>query len=205
MLDYERIESVLKKNQDSSYAKMKGRFWNVTPALTEDGIKSLPIPVLKGLKVLDVGVGVCVATEKFKEHGCIVTGITSNEDEAVKAREKGHDVRVMSMESMDFPDKTFNVVWARHCLEHSMMPFVALSEMHRVLQYKGKIFIEVPAPDMGGHEGNPNHFSVMGYKMWSSLVQRAGFNILTFEKIGIREKESLVDKYYRIIAERQTP
>ena len=75
-------------------------------------------------------------------------------------------------------DATVDLIWCRHCLEHSVYPLFTLYEFHRLLRNGGQVYVEVPAPDCDRkHEFNPNHYSVMGAQMWGALFQKAGFTI----------------------------
>ncbi len=89
----------------------------------------------------------------------------------------------MDQSFLDFNDEEFDLVWCRHCLEHSIFPYFTLGELFRVLKHKGYLYIEVPAPDTScNHQANKNHYSTLGKSMWSELIRRTGFNILaTFD------------------------
>ena len=87
-------------------------------------------------------------------------------------------LRVLEMDQsfLDFPDKEFDLVWCRHCLEHSIFPYFTLYGFHRVLKPGGYLYVEVPAPDTScQHQTNKNHYSVIGKSMWLDLMNRAGF------------------------------
>jgi SAM-dependent methyltransferase len=78
--------------------------------------------------------------------------------------------------TLDFPDATFDLVWCRHCLEHSIYPYFTLSQFARVLKPNSWLYVEVPAPDTAcTHQLNGNHYSVLGKSMLGSLITRAGF------------------------------
>jgi ubiquinone/menaquinone biosynthesis C-methylase UbiE len=82
----------------------------------------------------------------------------------------------MEQSFLDFPDGSFDLVWARHCVEHSVMPFFTLRGFRRILKPGGYLYLEVPAPDTTfHHETNPNHYSVLSRSGWQSLLKRSGF------------------------------
>jgi SAM-dependent methyltransferase len=126
-------------------------------------------------KVLDIGCGQGVALEVFRDAGLDAIGITLGEDvQACLA--KGLKAVEMDLAFLDFPDATFDLVWCRHALEHSVFPFFTLAEMRRVLRPGGVLYVEVPAPDTScNHQRNPNHYSVLGKTMWLELLKRSGF------------------------------
>ena len=143
----------------------------------DSGFENIKEFVNDGDKVLDVGCGHGYAMDVFKKYGAEPTGITLHEDDLQKASK--HDVRYMNMSFLDFEDGHFDIVWARHCLEHSIMPFLVLTEFQRVLKKGGFMYVEVPAPDtVGINELDSNHYSVFGSRMWEYLMERAGFGIV---------------------------
>jgi hypothetical protein len=73
-------------------------------------------------------------------------------------------------------------------LEHSPYPLFTLFEFARVLRDQARVYVEVPAPDnervMLG-EYNPNHYSVLGENMWTSLFMKTGFDVISTEGYAI--------------------
>lgn len=127
--------------------------------------------------VLDVGFGTGYSLEKFKELGINVKGITLDEDERKAQHFLGYDVQLMDMAFLDFEDESFDLVWCRHALEHSVMPMIALMELSRVLRPGGYLYIEVPQ-DESVHADNPNHYSMLSDRSWQSLMRRTGLKLL---------------------------
>lgn len=135
-------------------------------------------PLAPGAAVLDVGCGQGVGLEVFRDAGLAPVGVTLGEDAQV-CRGKGFKVVEMDLSFLDFEDGRFDLVWCRHALEHSVLPYFTLSEMHRVLKPGGALYVEVPAPDTScAHQTNPNHYSVLGKSMWLELIRRTGFETL---------------------------
>ena len=129
--------------------------------------------------VLDVGCGQGVALKRFAARGCDVTGVALNQTDVDVCQALGYRVLQMDQSFLDFPDGTFDVVWCRHCLEHSIFPYFTLSGFHRVLKPGGWLYLEVPAPDTScAHQTNRNHYSVLGKSMLGSLIERSGFRIV---------------------------
>jgi SAM-dependent methyltransferase len=129
-----------------------------------------------GARVLDVGCGEGLAMEKFKEGGLDPVGITFGEDLRA-CRDKGLEVHEMDQSFLEFDDAVFDLVWCRHCLEHSIFPSFTLSQFMRVLKPGGLLYVEVPAPDTAcHHESNANHYSVLPKSMWAHLIVRTGFS-----------------------------
>jgi SAM-dependent methyltransferase len=129
----------------------------------------------KGSKILDIGCGQGVALKYFLRDEMEPIGIAIGTDVEV-CRANGHPAIEMDLTFLDFPDGTFDLVWCRHVLEHSVAPYFSLAEVRRVLRPGGWAYIEVPAPDTAcRHQDNPNHYSVLTRSMWLSLMGRAGF------------------------------
>lgn len=133
---------------------------------------------LKNKYVLDVGCGQGLALEQFKAHGAIAKGITFGEDLMVCKR-KGLDVEEMDMSFLEFVESSFDLIWARHVVEHSLFPFFTLDGFYRVLRPGGLAYVEVPAPDTSAHhETNKNHYSCLTRSTWMELFKRTGFQVV---------------------------
>ena len=129
-----------------------------------------------GSRVLDVGCGQGGAMELFKRAGMDVVGVTLNQEDRDVCARLGYDVRLMDQSFLDFPAESFDMLWVRHCLEHSIFPYFTLTGFARLLKPAGWLYVEVPAPDTScHHETNKNHYSVLPKSMWESLFGRVGF------------------------------
>lgn len=149
-----------------------------------------------GAMILDVGCGQGAALEWFTEKGFKAFGITPNEEDLQECGRRQLWSRRVDMHSMDFGNQSFDCVFARHVLEHSPIPFYVLHEFYRILKPGGVLYVEVPSPDTEcRHEANPNHYSVMGFKMWANLIHRAGFGPIEFRELPL-VTEAGTDKYF---------
>ncbi len=127
-------------------------------------------------RILDIGCGQGPALDIFRDKGYPSTiGIALNEEDVRICQKNGHDVRKMDQSFLEFPDSSFDFVWARHVIEHSVFPYFTLTEFSRVLASGGILYLEVPAPETScHHETNLNHYSVLGRGAWVSLLDRCG-------------------------------
>ena len=130
-------------------------------------------------RILDIGCGQGPALDLFRDKGYLsAVGITLNDEDVCVCRKNGHDVRKMDQSFLEFPNEYFDLLWARHVIEHSIFPYFTLAEFARVLTPGGMLYLEVPAPETScHHETNPNHYSVLGRGAWISLLVRNGFVI----------------------------
>ncbi len=109
----------------------------------------------EGAKVLDIGCGQGVALKHFAADKLNAVGIAIGEDVRICC-EKGYNAVEMDLSFLDFEDETFDLVWSRHVLEHSIFPYFSLAETYRVLKPGGILYMEVPAPDTAAnHQSNP--------------------------------------------------
>jgi len=132
----------------------------------------------RGKHVLDVGCGRGVALQKLAEYGAIAKGLAFGND-FEECKRQGYDVYQMDMSFLEFPDATFDLVWARHSLEHSLFPYYTLYVLASVLKPGGLFYAEVPAPDTSAnHQMNPNHYSCLTRSSWVSLFQRVGLRVV---------------------------
>lgn len=151
---------------------------NIHTEVTELAIRRLNElhTIGEGVKILDVGCGQGPALRHFCNAGAQAVGITLNQTDVDVCCSKGFDVRKMDQSFLDFEAHTFDIVWARHVIEHSVMPYFTLCEFHRVLKPNGMLYLEVPGADTdAGHAWNPNHYSVFSKSSWLALLSKAGF------------------------------
>jgi SAM-dependent methyltransferase len=83
---------------------------------------------------VDIGCGPGQALVLFRDHGIRAIGVTLSEHDVQACRERGLDVVHGDQSFLDFPERHFDLVWSRHCLEHSPMPLLTLFEYNRVLR-----------------------------------------------------------------------
>lgn len=136
------------------------------------------IPRIQPRNVLDVGCGEGFCQCIFEEFGVKeYLGLSLGED-VVIAKKNGRTVKEMDFNFVDLPDDSFDLVFARHALEHSPFPIITLMEWHR-LSYRWLILV-LPKPLDGtiGYIGR-NHYSVAGshtqIRWW---LRRAGWRVV---------------------------
>jgi SAM-dependent methyltransferase len=173
-----RLEHFLDRIKGETYPEFPNELHEEITVRVRDRVRSF-CTLASGARVLDVGCGQGVALRHFTEMGVEATGITLNAVDVAECRRLGYNVLEMDQSFLDFPDGEFDLVWCRHCLEHSIFPYLTLSEFNRVLKPGGWLYVEVPAPDTScQHQTNQNHYSVLGKSMLASLIVRSGFRVV---------------------------
>ncbi len=179
----QRFESFLERIKKETYPEPPSELHTIiTRKMIDEFLNKHPLSENK--RILDVGCGQGVALEYFESKGFSPIGITLNNEDLSVCKQKGYEVYEMDQSFLDFNDKEFDLIWCRHCLEHSIFPYLTLIEFFRVLKHKGYLYIEVPAPDTScNHQTNQNHYSVLNKSMWEELIRRTGFDILVVNNI----------------------
>ncbi len=96
-------------------------------------------------RLLEVGCGAAIDLVRFAKGGAVVTGIdlaaTSIElaEKNLALRNLEGDFQVMNGENMDFPDASFDVVYAHGVLQYTSNPAKMMQEIHRVLKPGGQV------------------------------------------------------------------
>jgi 2-polyprenyl-3-methyl-5-hydroxy-6-metoxy-1,4-benzoquinol methylase len=104
--------------------------------------------VAAGERVLDVGCGEGRFAAEVAREGVAVVGIDVAEEPLRRARQLHPrlDLRVVKGEGpWEFPDASFDVVWAGEVIEHVADTSAWLSEVRRVLRPGGRLLLSTPA------------------------------------------------------------
>ena len=144
------------------------------------------LALVDGKRILDLGCGIGRDVAVFQQRGCAVTGIDAVPELLAVARQRipNADFVQMDFRKLDFPDATFDGVWAAASLLH--MPKLelpaALTEILRVLKPGGMFFSswkegegESMIPDYTGEQRR--FFSFYTVAEISEIVKQAGLRI----------------------------
>lgn len=179
-----------------------------------------PLNLPKDARILDMGCGPGYFMDQLKERGYTnYLGVTLSENDIKMCEGNGHPVEPYDLsflpQNKGFIDESVDLIFCRHALEHSPYPLFTLAEYNRVLGHNMFLYIEVPAPNCERlHEYNLNHYSIMGERMLAALLQRTGFDILTFENLEFElvtgKNEDDTDKkvkehFYCLVAKKARP
>jgi SAM-dependent methyltransferase len=142
--------------------------------------------------VLDVGCGQGFLAEYFASRDVAWTGVTLGDD-AMICRRKELKIVEEDVSFLSAADNSYDLVFARHILEHSPMPIPTLMEWRRVS--KKYLLLIAPAPDFWGIRGR-NHYSVVPYEQLRWWLDLSGWKVLSSEIFN--NHHSLFLKHWRV-------
>jgi len=127
--------------------------------------------------------------KKYPDVHCV--GVEYNQElvDFGKANFPKLDIRQGDVQSLDFPDNSFDVAIATAVIEHLPNPGKAMREAKRVLRSGGGIIV-LTAPDpfweriatVVGHLNDDQHNEVMNLAQLSDLARKNGFVVLKSQK-----------------------
>ena len=147
----------------------------------------------KGLKVLEVGVGLGADHQQFAEAGAELYGIDLTEKAVEHTRKRlaylglESNLSVGDAEELDFPDETFDLVYSWGVLHHSPNTHKAISEVYRVLRCGGGARIMIY-----------HKWSMIGYMLWIRYALLRLRPWVTLREIYSKYLESAGTKAYSI-------
>lgn len=179
MIDVEKLNKFLEISYQTIYHEPDTpHFHNVLmDQIYRDVISKYNFP--KDFKILDLGCGAGYFLSKLQSEGFTAAeGITADKKDLECCNDLAVNASLGDFTFTKYEDNSLDFVWCRQALEHSVWPYFTLLEINRILKFGQRAYIEVPAPDTSRfNEGNQNHFSVLGRKMWVELFKRAGFAV----------------------------
>ncbi len=166
--DFTRVEKHL---EDLSADVYDERPTDHHTAAAHDAIDRLVAPL--GVRsAVELGCGAAPSLDRLAALGVRTLGVTLGDEPC------GHEVLRADIHRTGLDDGSFDLVVARHVVEHSPMPLVLLLEMHRIT--KTYALVVVPCDEEIWIRW-PNHYSVLSKAMWKRLFERARFKVLAEE------------------------
>lgn len=148
-------------------------------------------------KILEIGAGAGVDMSVLIEKGYEAKGVDMLPANIDYAKEHfGLKIFKMDMHDMTFPSGSFDGILSIQTFEHALSPFIAASEMCRVLRYGGRVFLDTPdADDEGMYQ--KWHPSVLYPKQLIHLFKSAGFCLI--ENLSRKHRTQIVfEKEFKI-------
>lgn len=123
-------------------------------------------------RVLDIGCGDARFLNRMKRLGWTAQGIDFDAAAARNAKNLFDiDVQIGTLESLQFPEGTFDAVTMNHVIEHVFDPIALLTEIRRILKPGGRLVVVTPNAMSVGH-------SIYG-RFWRGLEPPRHIQIFT--------------------------
>lgn len=133
------------------------------------------IPGLANLQsVLDVGCAQGQAFPVLQRYAARVEGVTLGTDFNI-CQDKGLEVKLADISFLPYPDEDFDLIFARHVLEHSPAPLLSLMEWRRVS--KQWLMLILPNPEHYGYGGG-NHYYVLIREQVDNILDQSGWHAI---------------------------
>jgi ubiquinone/menaquinone biosynthesis C-methylase UbiE len=151
---------------------------------------------IEGERVLDIGCGWGFMANPFMLHGFDWHGITIGADFNHARRwlkRSGLDPKRVTNQDMtflSFGNQEFDLLFARHVLEHSPFPIITLMEWRRITKVGGYLCLVMPAPHWWQYGGR-NHYSIVPQKAVRFWLGRAGWRPTHYFEFSNRETSFL--------------
>ena len=142
-------------------------------------IKLIPI----GSKILDIGSGrgTILRMMNIKRKDLKLYGITLSKEEVFN--DSNIEIKQGDMHEIPYNDNTFDGIFCKDVLEHSVSPPIALLEMNRVLKDQGIVYIIIPGEIW---IKDKQHIIVLNEKQLDALATRSGFRKISSSTEDIR-------------------
>jgi 2-polyprenyl-3-methyl-5-hydroxy-6-metoxy-1,4-benzoquinol methylase len=185
-MTYQNFEKHISKlTQDIYNEPSSSQHTNASKELIEEFCKDLIFD-----SVVEFGCGTAPILDEMKKMGKKTLGITLG-GEVVD-----HEVLREDMHFTTVADSSFDMVVARHVLEHSYMPLILLMEMRRVATRHA--LVVVPVPDERMIEWR-NHYSALPKENWEWLFKLSRWEVLKFKEAVLLQEEHYTYKEYRYL------
>lgn len=138
-----------------------------------------------GGKALDVGCGNGKFVQKLASLGWQSSGVEFSDSAAQAGRDAGLDIQTGELQSAAFAAQSFNLVSARHLIEHLPDPRGFMAEAYRVTAPGGRLVIRTPNSRALGRgwfgvnwyaNDPPRHVVLYSAKNLGQLAEGAGFS-----------------------------
>jgi len=131
-------EKFLKYVDSAIYPTNRGKKSERRSNEIEKAVNNIP-EEYKYKKILMLGCGDGCELEVLKERGFTdVIGITYDKNEFKDAKMEDNKIVRGEMHELPFEDNTFDFVYSKETLEHSIAPYIALCELNRVMKVGAK-------------------------------------------------------------------
>lgn len=156
----------------------------------------LPKPI-PGQSILDVGCGNGEFLSNAHEAGWEVTGLDPDPQAVAAAEQRGLNVSVGSIESLNNISDSFDAITLSHVLEHVHEPRQLIQAIHRLLKPGGSVYIDTP--NMGSKGARywgrnwrgieaPRHLVLFSLAGLVELLKASGFEQIEIKRRTVVRK-----------------
>lgn len=147
-------------------------------------VRFVPLPIVHGNKLLDIGCGNGQFLVRAKDIGYAVVGLDFDEKTVEVARSLGLDVRHGEINSIDHSE-TYDVITLSHVIEHVHDPRSLLQAIHGHLSAGGFFYLATPNFGSAGRKtfGKfwrglefPRHLHMFNTNQLENLLKEIGFS-----------------------------
>ncbi|MEW6655475.1 MAG: class I SAM-dependent methyltransferase [Aquificota bacterium] len=138
-------------------------------------------------KLLDIGCGNGYFLAQMRDLGWDVAGVEPDPNAVKVAREEfGLKVFQGTIEEINFPENSFDVITMNHVIEHVLDPIALLSECKRILKPNGKLIVITPNIKSLGHRffkqdwrglEPPRHIYLFSSRSLITSAEKAGLKV----------------------------
>lgn len=144
----------------------------------------------QGKTVLDIGSGLCVFPAAMREAGWQATALDPDPRSASHAQAKAGVEAIVANFMTDAVPGQFALVTLNKVLEHVPDPVSMLARVKPLLTQEGRVYVELPDGEAALAAEGPEreefwveHFCAFSAISYAQLAKRAGFDLLTFERV----------------------
>lgn len=146
-------------------------------------------------KIIDLGTAdgrmLNLICERYPQASSV--GVEYNHELVDFGKSKFPDLNIIQgdIQSLDFPDNSFDVAVAAAVIEHVVDPARVMQEAKRILRPGGIMVLTTPDPlwerfaTMIGHLKDGQHNDVMNLKQLSDLAHKTGFTVIKVQKFMV--------------------
>ncbi|MBN1355654.1 class I SAM-dependent methyltransferase [bacterium] len=158
------------------------RFWRDQIDLEARSIRELVVRasgrITSGERLLDAGAGQAPYRKYFRHTKYTAVDFGKGE----QAWDYGNLDAVARLESLPFPDCTFDMVLSTQVLEHVCEPGQVMDDLFRVLKPGGRLFLSAPL-GFGEHQQPHDYYRFTRYAL-AHLLEQSGFELRSIEPRG---------------------
>lgn len=209
-MDKDKFDRYLKQALSTVYSEPDTPNFH-TPIIHQAVDTFVPeMKLAKDAHILDIGCGQGAFMKYMVQKGFDnMIGVTLSIEDAEACQTDGFETLCCDFSDLKLADSSVDMIWCRHALEHSPYPIFSLMEFNRILNIGGSLYVELPSPNLDGrkHEDNPNHYSVMGDRMWMSLFGKTGFRINQYRQLMFhveQEGQRMDEMFYCFVLQKNT-